>query len=746
MEFLDLVDKEIARIDTGSEEGIEALLEKIGDLASDLRLLQQDLLIKAQAWGSELDFEQEKLLNTFLACVNKDLENHIRKIEELAADRAAALDDLRGNIDEVVSGSLLARSENGFQQAQAGYSTASQIIEQMQDLRYDIPPETGQELLAQLDERLKMHTANLAAVRDGRGRPELAPGPGAKSKDLARHNREISAALTSGGTLPAVHENLSEAQLIRLQIERFARENPELAPYFENFDERFSQEMNRQLSESGWNTIETSFHDIDPQGRLQKLTSRITPAPQFSEPAFQENYAGKGVPCSDRTQGRHVNNLAHSELTDEKKQVIFSGLRHGIVDAYDIRPGKLARLPDQKLRQLVSDTLLEDDQWRQFASQLRGRNIPSQVTDATRERLIREDMAILRAGRGRTARFAAARARAVANANAARELVAAAVASNPALQTQALADGRITIELDSVSLVTPDQIRDRGSKEGERTYLANQSQALSNMAARPLTVRLANGYGGSQEVQVTVKPRLFNFAVNEYGIGTGGTRSLFKRFMGWKAADRINRQSLTALIGDPAKTDEVGGEAARLISHLQGNRDAAIADSVRVTVDEQGAEAGSRDRRKTAFDDPEKRIQAIRDLSRQIKEIFSSRSHRRGGNEPYKLASRVALLSNLLGRSTCYNCKSGKDRTGQLDAATKLLAVDAAAGRLPVPDTVPDQRRSTNFVLKTGNLEMQQHNTGLRGYKLFGVPALFSQLASPLARRMFSGDSKLVKS
>ena len=391
------------------------------------------------------------------------------------------------------------------------------------------------------------------------------------------------------------------------------------------------------------------------------------------------------------------------------------------------------------------DTLLEDKQWRQFASRRRG--LPERVTDASREQLIREDMAVLRAGRGRAARFAAARARSAANANAARELAAATLAANPALRAQALADGHITIDLDSVSLVTPDQIRDRGAKEGERTYLANQSEALNNLAAAgSVPTRIADGYGGSREVQVTVRPRLFNFAVNEYGIGTGGSRSLFKRFMGWKAADRINRQSLASLIGDPARIDEVGGEAAKLIAHLQGAPDAALAPAVRIAVDGQGREAGFLERRETAFDDPEKRIQAIRDLSRQIKEIFSSRSHRRGGNEPYKLATRVALLSNLLGRSTCYNCKSGKDRTGHLDAAAKQLAVDAAAGRLPAPDTVADQRRTTNFMLKTGNLEMQQHNTGLRGYKLFGVPALFSQLASPLARRMFSGDSKLVKS
>ena len=49
------------------------------------------------------------------------------------------------------------------------------------------------------------------------------------------------------------------------------------------------------------------------------------------------------------------------------------------------------------------------------------------------------------------------------------------------------------------------------------------------------------------------------------------------------------------------------------------------------------------------------------------------------------------------------------------------------------------------YVFKSGNLKLQQYNTGLRGYKLFGVKSLFAQLNSGLAGKLYSGDSKKVK-
>ena len=742
LEFVDDARREIEALDPGRERGIEKLGERAADLASDLRLLQQDLLLKAQAWSVDLDEDQRRGLNTLVVRVADELEQGAARIEDLAADRSAALDDGRGDLNEVVSGSLLARSENAFRQARANILAATGIIDAIDEAEDDLS-EAEQDalfsLIDELDQRAGARQADLEATRSGRTDPDQASAVGAEKKDLERQARPLRRALAAGGALPAVHAQLSEAQLFRLRIDELVRRHPGLARHFADFDARYAAAAGDLIAQGGWATITTSFHDLDGQGRLHRLTSTITPAPQLAEPNFQDRYGGLGVASGNRTQGRHAANLAHSQIANEADEVVFAGLRHGIVDSYRIVPEQLVRMPEAKLRQLAADTLLADDQWRQFVHAQRG---PS----SGRAELLNQTVDLIRSGEPRVLRLAAGRARQVANRNAAQEIATAAVVSNPVLLSQALASGEITVDLDSVSLVTPDQLRERGGQEEERTYLANQIEALNSLAGQPFTARIGNGFT-SREVQVSVRPRLFNFGVNAYALGSGRLRGLFKGFMGWEAADRMNRESLAALIGDPDRVDEVGGEAGRLLAWLEdGSRSGEVSDAVKATVSAGSRVAGSSQRQQTAFDDHARRAAAIRSVAGQIKEIFTSGSHRSVGNEPYKLAARVALLSSLLGRSTCYNCKSGKDRTGHLDAAVKQLAVEAAAGRLPAPDAPPDARRRTNFVLKTGNLEMQQHNTGLRGYKLSGVSALFSQLISPLARKMFSGDSKLAKS
>ena len=87
-------------------------------------------------------------------------------------------------------------------------------------------------------------------------------------------------------------------------------------------------------------------------------------------------------------------------------------------------------------------------------------------------------------------------------------------------------------------------------------------------------------------------------------------------------------------------------------------------------------------------------IATITQLRAQIAAMWEDGSYRDAGNEPYKLASRVALLSHLLGGGTVFNCKSGKDRTAQLDVEVKFLAfqIRTSNGEVPKPN-----RKRTNL-------------------------------------------------
>ena len=86
---------------------------------------------------------------------------------------------------------------------------------------------------------------------------------------------------------------------------------------------------------------------------------------------------------------------------------------------------------------------------------------------------------------------------------------------------------------------------------------------------------------------------------------------------------------------------------------------------------------------------PEERqaIENVKALARQIGEMWDSRSHRKMGHEPYKMVARLAVLSSMIGMDTCWNCKSGKDRTGECDVETKYLAMQIwLTGQVPEPD------------------------------------------------------------
>ena len=123
-------------------------------------------------------------------------------------------------------------------------------------------------------------------------------------------------------------------------------------------------------------------------------------------------------------------------------------------------------------------------------------------------------------------------------------------------------------------------------------------------------------------------------------------------------------------------------------------------------------------------------IATIKELSDQIEAMWEDGSYRDAGNEPYKLASRVALLSHLLGGGTAFNCKSGKDRTGQLDAEVKFLAfqIRTSNGRVPKPDRKRTNLEKIQFAtfifFDKSRGRMQEFNTAYIGSKLFGQPKL----------------------
>ena len=557
------------------------------------------------------------------------------------------------------------------------------------------------------------------------------------------------------GGLPITHPKVGQARMLREFMGQRLLQAGVAKDRLPDLKAMQNQAFNEVLDHQPWEAIHTRVATTLPNsnGERTVVRSHIVPAKALSA-HFAEDYAGNGVNCGNRTQYKHVPNLAQTSVTNDQGRTLFSGLRHGVLDAYRIDARFLGHLPDGELKQMIGDLLVRE----------------GSVPESNREDRIDAMFAAIR----RNPKEASALAHAMreqASQDMAKELAVASLASDPAKFQKALAGQTVAIDLTSVSLVTPDNLR--SGSGSERSMLSMQQQALAKLQDSPtvqLPVRDAEGV--PRTVSANVRVRQFNFGVNQGAVGSfqGGPIRLraghpgIRKLMGWNFAMQVNDPNLTKLLG-PSNASGVGGDLAGGVEQLKA-RAAECEDMIEgmraqlsrtATADPpRGPSMSAHSERvallsglETQRDTLLRNARTLSEAGEQLKSLWATGGFRDGEHDPYKMVSRLALVGHLMGEATLFNCKSGKDRTGQLDAEVKYLATyaDQHGGALPPlgEDTASSRPSRSDFTLHTGNLEMQRLNTGLPGYKLSGVRGLNDLVESDM-KPVYRGGSSFVSS
>ncbi len=447
-------------------------------------------------------------------------------------------------------------------------------------------------------------------------------------------------------------------------------------------------------------------------GHIRTLTSELVPqaglrytsgsrAPVFPALVDEETGAQTGVNCHQSANYRHPTNLAQTRLLNERGEELFNATRHGTLSAYDISSNALLAMSDAELVAVATFLFPDTETIAEIIPQALAAPHDDDDDDATELDALMpnlppsddaRDAIISRIRTDSEVRAVCAdRVRKTAAATRAREIALAALACHPEKLRAAEAGlPGVSISINTISLLTPDTMRgivgwfrnQKGASTGggdELAMVRDQYQAWEHLRQHGIEVE---GPGGSK-VRVNVEVNDFNFGVNDI-------EYLFSSSERDEVRER-NTRAMQTVIGELAidPTAPIGGQVGEWLKAHPYDRTAET-------------------------------------LAHQIADLWHSGASQSAGIEPYKLVTRLAVLTHKIGVHPDFNCKSGKDRTGELDVEAKYLAwmIDIT-GEVPEPDIERDDEQRGNFyrlAMEGGNVELQKLNTGVPGFKLKATP------------------------
>ncbi len=496
------------------------------------------------------------------------------------------------------------------------------------------------------------------------------------------------------------------------------------------------------------------------------------------DPDDQSKTITTGFNSHSTTEHKHGANVAHSKITIADK-TLFAGTRHGTLSPYEMYADMLARLPDSALEQMFVDMKRDVNSVTQICTSDKSATEvgkapapkfkPTELDDlwAKETRHLDKDSFIQRA---KTDENFCQLMRRRAALNRAREVFLTEALSNPKLLKRIQNGDRIVFT--SLSLITPDPFRHFLGKLFPQKFRLHDELAMRREEVQAWKDLQETIESGQIEIDgKLVKGDIISLSVGVNQLSLGKTLGSFGRWLlsGWNQAAEENSENFTKLVGDPAKPDYGGAMGVHIKENLAAQdklrtdlRDTAadiaitqkeiddlrkdtkltepqrLAKMNSLLLDLNACQEMERDIR-DRLDAIDQHLTELRELRGQLTEMWDSGAYRRAGAHPYKFAARLARLAFLIGSGVAFNCKSGKDRTAQLDLEAKLLSVQSeyrrsgsrqqmdGAGGARDHGIVPpynerdylEKRQLQAFIFhdKT-RTAMQQLNTGVEGSKL----------------------------
>ncbi|QJC56364.1 Inositol phosphate phosphatase IpgD [Polaromonas vacuolata] len=469
--------------------------------------------------------------------------------------------------------------------------------------------------------------------------------------------------------------------------------------------------------------------------KFVSCTSTISHAANLSE-GFKKKYNGQVVCSHSIHEHQKAAALAQTQIkipnAEGIEEVAFSGLRHGALCAFGWTKEGVAGMTDKEL----------GGELRSLAGQMKQSSKQGGIGFKLSEKYAKCSDEVI-GKKLRSDIFAMSMLRKQANINRARDLLEAAITTNPKLMAQInkikqspssseSKSGQIQLptkinlgelNINSISLLTPDGLRS-GVNDNEKMMSKEQTEALKFLEQNPGQIFLIDGV----EVSVSPKVSAFSFAVNAGGVGTGSHLNLVSGHADTRAQ---NDEGFTNLMGKdfskiPRDSQKDNFNFLGQVGYFIKAQNTEITRLRNLLDSTDFQKKPSEDERNKVINDLVKiaqDISAVKKLSLQCAEIYTSKGFLDAGTEPYKLVSRLALLSYMVSGQPFFNCKSGKDRTGMLDVQAKFLAVQyKTTGEIPDYDRERSTSEKTQLramMAEGGNHEVQQAYTGYPGFKLY---------------------------